>query len=128
MPVEERVSRMARSRMPRGSVTSAWARTRSASAGADDLLGLEPAKKSEGAVGNRRLARRLQQIEKLPRRDQQAILRTIDAFLAKGRWTASNREAPQSSWFLRRFLPSAAVTASQEEPLLLDLDDFSEFQ
>ena len=51
----------------------------------DDLLGLEPAKKSEGTVGNRRLARRLQQIERLPRRDQQAILRTIDAFLAKGR-------------------------------------------
>jgi len=50
---------------------------------ADDLLGLKPMKSAEG-VGNRRLARRLQQIEKLPRRDQQAILRTIDAFLAKG--------------------------------------------
>jgi transcriptional regulator with XRE-family HTH domain len=51
---------------------------------ADELLGLQPTK-TEGAVKNRRLARRLQQIEKLPRRDQQAILRTIDAFLAKGR-------------------------------------------
>jgi len=50
---------------------------------ADDLLGLEPPTNSAGAVGNRRLARRLQQIEKLPRQGQQAILRTIDAFLTK---------------------------------------------
>ncbi len=49
---------------------------------ADELLGLEPTK-SQGAAGNRRLLRRLQQLEKLPKRDQQALLRTIDAFLAK---------------------------------------------
>lgn len=32
---------------------------------------------------HRRLYRQLQNIEKLPKRDQQALLRTIDAFLAK---------------------------------------------
>jgi len=32
---------------------------------------------------NRRLLRRLQHLEKLPKRDQAALLRTIDAFLAK---------------------------------------------
>ena len=32
---------------------------------------------------NRRFLRRLQGIETLPRRDQEALLRTIDAFLSK---------------------------------------------
>jgi transcriptional regulator with XRE-family HTH domain len=49
---------------------------------ADELLGLEKPK-GGGPVKNRRLLRRLQQLEKLPKRDQQALLRTIDAFLAK---------------------------------------------
>lgn len=49
---------------------------------ADELLGLEPLK-STGPVKNRQLLRRLQQLDRLPRRDQQALLRTIDAFLAK---------------------------------------------
>jgi transcriptional regulator with XRE-family HTH domain len=49
---------------------------------ADELLGLEPTKSTAGA-SNRRLLRRLQQLENLPKRDQQALLRTIDAFLAK---------------------------------------------
>jgi transcriptional regulator with XRE-family HTH domain len=45
-----------------------------------ELLGLtKPA--SNGAIKNRRLLRRLQEIERLPRRDQQALLRTIDRFL-----------------------------------------------
>jgi len=35
------------------------------------------------SVKNRRLYRQLQNIEKLPKRGQQALLRTIDAFLAK---------------------------------------------
>lgn len=49
---------------------------------ADELLGLgEP--KSQGPVKNRRLLRQLQQLDKLPRRDQQALVRTIDAFLRK---------------------------------------------
>jgi transcriptional regulator with XRE-family HTH domain len=51
---------------------------------ADELLGLEKAK-DNGAVNNRnrRLLRRLQDLDRLPRRDQQALLRTIDAYLAK---------------------------------------------
>lgn len=49
---------------------------------ADELLGLEKPR-TGSAAPNRRLLRRLQQLEKLPKRDQQALLRTIDAFLAK---------------------------------------------
>ena len=49
---------------------------------ADELLGLEKPR-STAAVRDRRLLRRLQQLERLPRRDQQALIRTIDAFLAK---------------------------------------------
>jgi transcriptional regulator with XRE-family HTH domain len=46
----------------------------------EELLGLKkPA--SNGVVKNRRVLRRLQAIERLPRRDQQALLRTIDRFL-----------------------------------------------
>ena len=50
-------------------------------ASVDEILGRETRKRQDATVKNRRLARRLQQIEKLPKRDQQAILRTIDAFL-----------------------------------------------
>lgn len=46
----------------------------------EELLGLKKAA-SNGAIKNRRLLRRLQEIERLPRRDQQALLRTIDRFL-----------------------------------------------
>ncbi len=50
----------------------------------DELLGLkETAGKAAASPKNRRLYRRLQDIEKLPRRDQQALLRTIEAFLSK---------------------------------------------
>jgi transcriptional regulator with XRE-family HTH domain len=49
---------------------------------ADEILGLEPAKRST-AANNRRLLRRIQQIDQLPKRDQEALLRTIDAFLSK---------------------------------------------
>jgi transcriptional regulator with XRE-family HTH domain len=56
--------------------------TRILGVSADEILGLEQPR-SNGSVKNRRLFRRLQQLEKLPRRDQQALLRTIDAFLAK---------------------------------------------
>lgn len=52
-------------------------------ASADDLLGLKPEAQSAGALKNRRLARRLQAIEKLSKRDQDALLRTIDAFVSK---------------------------------------------
>ena len=48
----------------------------------DEILGLEKPRTSSAAP-SRRLLRRLQQLEKLPERDQQALLRTTDAFLAK---------------------------------------------
>jgi transcriptional regulator with XRE-family HTH domain len=46
----------------------------------EELLGLKKVP-SNGVLKNRRLLRRLQAIERLPRRDQQALLRTIDRFL-----------------------------------------------
>lgn len=46
---------------------------------ADQLLGLEKAEKP--AALNRRFLRRLQAVDQLPKRDQEALLRTIDAFL-----------------------------------------------
>lgn len=49
---------------------------------ADELLGLE-GEKASPPVRNRRLLRRIQELDRLPKRDQQALLRTIDAFLAK---------------------------------------------
>lgn len=49
---------------------------------ADELLGISESKPGRPG-GNRRLARRLTEIERLPRRDQEALLRTIDAFLQK---------------------------------------------
>jgi len=48
----------------------------------DQLLGLQPTK-GNGHQPSRKVLRRLQEIENLPRRDQDALLRTIDAFLAK---------------------------------------------
>jgi transcriptional regulator with XRE-family HTH domain len=53
------------------------------SASADEILGLEKLTKREVTVKNRRLYRQLQDIDKLPKRDQEALLRTIDAFLSK---------------------------------------------
>ena len=47
---------------------------------ADELLGLKPPAKN-GTPLNRRFLRRLQAVDKLPKRDQEALLRTIDAFL-----------------------------------------------
>ncbi|MCC6743243.1 MAG: hypothetical protein IT175_05215 [Acidobacteria bacterium] len=57
---------------------------------ADDLLGIAPARRDSGTP-NRRLRRQLQLIDALPKRDQEALLRTIDAFLSKGR----SMSAPQ---------------------------------
>lgn len=51
---------------------------------ADELLGLKEPKRP-GQPKNGRLLRRVQDIERLPRRDQQALLRTIGAFLTKTR-------------------------------------------
>lgn len=56
------------------------------SVSADELLGLTEAKnasKRGNGAKNRRLLRRIEQIETLPKRDQEALLRTIDAFLSK---------------------------------------------
>ena len=47
----------------------------------DELLGIAPAHKTNGAAKNRRFLRRLELIDRLPKRDQDALLRTIDAFL-----------------------------------------------
>ena len=47
---------------------------------ADELLGLEKPRDS-GASTDRRLVRRLQTIDKLPKRDKQALIRNIDNFL-----------------------------------------------
>ena len=46
----------------------------------DELLGLKPTA-SHSTVDDRRFLRRVEKIRALPRRDQQALLRTIDAFI-----------------------------------------------
>jgi transcriptional regulator with XRE-family HTH domain len=48
----------------------------------DQLFGLQPTK-GNGRQPSRKVLRRLEEIENLPRRDQDALLRTIDAFLSK---------------------------------------------
>ncbi len=50
---------------------------------ADEILGLKVNASKNSTLKNRRLVRRVQQIDKLPKRDQEALLRTIDAFLSK---------------------------------------------
>jgi transcriptional regulator with XRE-family HTH domain len=50
---------------------------------ADELLGIERSAHQDVMTKNRRLLRRIRQIDSLPKRDQEALLRTIDAFLAK---------------------------------------------
>lgn len=50
----------------------------------DELLGIKAAAPAGASpIKNRRLYRRMQQIEQLPRRDQDALLRTIEAFISK---------------------------------------------
>ena len=50
----------------------------------DELLtGTRPEKEKQLRVQDRRFLRRLRMIEKLPKGDQQALLKTIDAFLSK---------------------------------------------
>ena len=49
----------------------------------DALLGITPVAKATPV--NKRFARRLKAIDKLPKRDQDALLRTIDAFLGNSR-------------------------------------------
>jgi transcriptional regulator with XRE-family HTH domain len=53
-------------------------------ASADEILGLEKPQRSAGtAIRNRRIVRQLQSIDRLPTLDQEALARTIDAFLSK---------------------------------------------
>jgi transcriptional regulator with XRE-family HTH domain len=47
----------------------------------DELVGLKPPKEN-GAFSDRRFIRRLERIEKLPKRSKQALLKTIDTYLA----------------------------------------------
>jgi len=49
---------------------------------ADELLGLDKPAHNE-KLGDRRFIRRLKEIDRLNKRDQQALLRTIDAFLGR---------------------------------------------
>lgn len=44
----------------------------------NNVIGLDSAR-----IGNRLLYRQLQSIDRLPKRDQEALFRTIDAFLSK---------------------------------------------
>ncbi len=48
---------------------------------ADDVLGLNKRSKTNGTITNRRLLRRLKQIEKLPKKTQDTIISTIDLAL-----------------------------------------------
>jgi transcriptional regulator with XRE-family HTH domain len=50
---------------------------------ADELLGLADMAKAPQSPWVRRLARKAREIEKLPRRDQETLMRTIDAYLSK---------------------------------------------
>lgn len=47
----------------------------------DELLGLGKATQQKQAGQTRRIAKRIHAITRLPKRDQEALLRTIDAFL-----------------------------------------------
>jgi len=47
----------------------------------DELVGIDDSAGPANGVKSRRLLRRVQEIERLPKRDQQALIRTIDAFL-----------------------------------------------
>jgi transcriptional regulator with XRE-family HTH domain len=51
---------------------------------ADEILGIAKKKaEPEPIVRDRRLLRRLQRLEQLSKRDKEAVLRTLDAFLVK---------------------------------------------
>ena len=57
--------------------------TRILGVSADQLLGAEKSEKRNGSIKNRKLLRQVQALDKLSKRDQQALLRTIDLFLSK---------------------------------------------
>jgi transcriptional regulator with XRE-family HTH domain len=86
----------------------------------DELLGLEREACSSGDVKNRRLSRRLQAIDALPKRDQEALWRTIDAFISK---TASGQRRRDD----RRLVTAAAKTAEPAFAQVWDNDDDAEY-
>lgn len=57
--------------------------TRILGVSADDLLGREKQAKPNGSIKNRKLLRQVQALDKLSKRDQQALLRTIELFLSR---------------------------------------------
>jgi transcriptional regulator with XRE-family HTH domain len=61
-----------------GAIIAALAKVLRAST--DQILGVKPLKEN-GAFQDRRLFRRLQRIEKLPKRAKQTLLKTIDIYL-----------------------------------------------
>ena len=50
---------------------------------ADEILGLDAEPKQKGKPRSRRIQRRLLALEQLPKRDQETVLGTIDAFLER---------------------------------------------
>lgn len=62
-----------------GSLLAGLAKTLKVSA--DEVLGLKPQRTNGSPEVDPRFLRRLQQIKKLPKRDKQALLRSIDNFL-----------------------------------------------
>jgi hypothetical protein len=62
-----------------GTLLAALARQLKVSA--DELLGLKKSKRNGDVEHDPRLARRLRLIRKLPKRDRQALMRSIDNFL-----------------------------------------------
>ena len=50
---------------------------------ADELLARTQYARATDPGKNRRLLRRLRELDQLPKRDQDAVMRTIDAFLSK---------------------------------------------
>lgn len=61
-----------------GAIVAAFAKTLRSSA--DEILGLKDMKQ-DGLFRDRRFIRRLERIEKLPKRAKQALLKTIDTYL-----------------------------------------------
>lgn len=55
----------------------------------DEILGLAEKPVAATPIKDRRLVRRLQALERLSKRDKEAVIRTLDAFLRKGDQSAA---------------------------------------
>jgi transcriptional regulator with XRE-family HTH domain len=62
----------------------------------DQLLGVAPVKKTAAAVGSSRLARRLQELEKLDPKDKRQVLQLLDAFLERERLKRKMQTRPSA--------------------------------